>query len=92
MMSGAWAVGTAVAFTPNFQKGVVAAAKLLKLLARQPTIKDGSNTMPLSTVSHTFLVPILLKTLFLLFFYRKKLILTMIKSTLLIQLAEKQRS
>lgn len=70
-MSGAWAVGTAVAFTPNFQKGVVAAAKLLKLLARQPTIKDGSNTMPLSTVSIPVPVPILFKTLFSLFFIEK---------------------
>lgn len=33
-------MGNAVAFTPNFQKGVIASRKIFKLLNRTPAIKD----------------------------------------------------
>ncbi|KAI4470544.1 atp-binding cassette sub-family b [Holotrichia oblita] len=40
LITGAWSIGNAVAFTPNFQKGVTAADSVIRLLKRTPKIKD----------------------------------------------------
>nr|DAC81112.1 TPA_exp: multidrug resistance transporter 3 [Leptinotarsa decemlineata] len=39
-LSGAWSIGIALSFTPNFQKGFLAAGRLYSLLGRVPTIKN----------------------------------------------------
>lgn len=43
LISGAWSIGNAVAFTPNFQKGVAAADSVIQLLKRTPKIKNSDN-------------------------------------------------
>ncbi|XP_022920637.1 ATP-dependent translocase ABCB1-like [Onthophagus taurus] len=40
LISGAWSVGNAVAFTPNLQKGISAAASITRILRRVPNILD----------------------------------------------------
>lgn len=37
---GTVSIANALAFTPNLQKGLVAAAKIIRLLKRVPLIKD----------------------------------------------------
>ncbi|KRT86174.1 AAA protein, partial [Oryctes borbonicus] len=43
LISGAWSIGNAVAFTPNFQKGVTAADSIIRLLKRTPKIRNSEN-------------------------------------------------
>lgn len=42
---GTMSVANALAFTPNFQKGMSAAANIFHLLRRDPMIKDPHNTV-----------------------------------------------
>lgn len=37
---GAWSIGNALAFTPNFNKGLVAAEKIFALLGRVPLVRN----------------------------------------------------
>ncbi|XP_017777587.1 PREDICTED: multidrug resistance protein 1B-like isoform X2 [Nicrophorus vespilloides] len=48
MIAGAWAVGNALAFAPNLQKGVVSSGKLIRMLRRIPAIRDNQNSTSLS--------------------------------------------
>lgn len=43
LLMGTMSIGHALAFAPNFQKGMVAAAKIFNLLKRQPKIVDPVN-------------------------------------------------
>lgn len=40
---GTASVANALAFAPNFQKGLLAAGKVIKMLNRVPKIRDRSN-------------------------------------------------
>lgn len=42
---GSWSIGIAVAFSPNFQKGVVAANDTFALLHRVPKIRNYPNAI-----------------------------------------------
>lgn len=42
---GSWSIGTAVAFSPNFQKGVAAASDTFALLHRIPKIRNYPNAI-----------------------------------------------
>ncbi|GJQ81868.1 hypothetical protein Trydic_g9894 [Trypoxylus dichotomus] len=44
LISAAWSVGNVMAFSPNFQKGVIAANKMFNLMKREPKIKDDANS------------------------------------------------
>ncbi|KAK4873208.1 hypothetical protein RN001_015237 [Aquatica leii] len=41
----AWALGQALAFTPNFQKGVTAANRISQILNQVPLVRHGSNNL-----------------------------------------------
>ncbi|KAK4872647.1 hypothetical protein RN001_014676 [Aquatica leii] len=43
IVSSSWSLAQALAFTPNFQKGLVAANRISDLLNRVPAIRDGSS-------------------------------------------------
>lgn len=43
LITGAWSMGNAMAFTPNFQKAVLASAKMFKFFQRIPGIYDAPN-------------------------------------------------
>lgn len=40
---GTTTIANALAFTPNFQKGITAAARILKLINRAPIVSDSPN-------------------------------------------------
>lgn len=42
---GAWSIGNAVAYSPNFQKGLAAAHEVFKILNRVPKIRSFSNAL-----------------------------------------------
>ncbi|KAI4456368.1 atp-binding cassette sub-family b [Holotrichia oblita] len=44
LITAAWSVGNVMAFSPNFQKGIIAANKMFKLMKREPKIKDDANS------------------------------------------------
>lgn len=43
LIMGTTTIANALAFTPNFQKGLTAAARILKLINRVPVVTDSSN-------------------------------------------------
>ncbi|KAK4872648.1 hypothetical protein RN001_014677 [Aquatica leii] len=43
IVNSSWSLAQALAFTPNFQKGLVAANRISNLLNRVPSIRDGSS-------------------------------------------------
>lgn len=43
LIMGTTTIANALAFTPNFQKGITAAARILKLINRAPVVTDSSN-------------------------------------------------
>lgn len=45
MIVGSWSIGTAVAYAPNFQKGLIAAHDVFKILHRTPKIRNFSNAL-----------------------------------------------
>ncbi|XP_017777603.1 PREDICTED: multidrug resistance protein 1B [Nicrophorus vespilloides] len=45
LIMGTVSIANALAFTPNFQKGLQSAAKVLNLLRREPVIKNASNAL-----------------------------------------------
>lgn len=57
LISGAWSIGNAVAFTPNFQKGVTAADSVIRLLKRTPKIKDSDNASAYGWVVYLTFIP-----------------------------------
>lgn len=42
---GSWSIGTAVAYAPNFQKGLDASHEAFKVLHRIPKIRNFSNAL-----------------------------------------------
>ncbi|KAK5640086.1 hypothetical protein RI129_010897 [Pyrocoelia pectoralis] len=42
IITSSWSLGNALAFTPNFQKGLIAASRIFELFSRIPLIRDGS--------------------------------------------------
>lgn len=40
LITGAWSMGTAIAYTPNFQKGILSAKKIIQLINRVPLIRN----------------------------------------------------
>lgn len=48
MITSAWSVGNALAFSPNFQKGLIASNTIFHLFRRVPLIKDIANAKSLS--------------------------------------------
>ncbi|KAK4873210.1 hypothetical protein RN001_015239 [Aquatica leii] len=45
MTLSSWALGQALAFTPNFQKGVAAANRISHILNKKPLVRHGSNNV-----------------------------------------------
>ncbi|KAF2883638.1 hypothetical protein ILUMI_22510 [Ignelater luminosus] len=45
LITSSWSLANALAFTPNFQKGLIAANRILDLLSRVPKIQDGSENV-----------------------------------------------
>ncbi|KAK4872649.1 hypothetical protein RN001_014678 [Aquatica leii] len=45
IVCSSWSLSQALAFSPNFQKGLVAANRISNLLSRVPTIRDGSSNV-----------------------------------------------
>lgn len=43
LISGAWSMGAAIAFTPNFLKAIGASKKIVQLLNRKPLIRNAEN-------------------------------------------------
>ncbi|XP_072396487.1 ATP-dependent translocase ABCB1-like [Diabrotica undecimpunctata] len=45
MIVGTWSVGNALSLSPNFQKGLVAASRIITLLERQPVVQNMPNAL-----------------------------------------------
>lgn len=52
LIAGTMVVGQAAAFSPNLQKGVIAAAKIIDLLKRVPKVQDPKDPQEFNTVLH----------------------------------------
>jgi hypothetical protein len=44
---GSWSIGAAFSFSPNFQKGLMAADRIFALLSRVPKVKNASQPLHL---------------------------------------------
>jgi hypothetical protein len=44
---GSWSIGAAFSFSPNFQKGLIAAGRIFALLRRVPEVKNASQPLHL---------------------------------------------
>lgn len=51
---GTASIANALAFAPNFQKGLIAAGKVIKLLNRVPKVRDRYDAKPSSWVRFLF--------------------------------------
>lgn len=53
VITGTWGIGTAVAYSPNFYKGIAAAVDVFNMFDRIPHIRDSNNSSTQPWVIHS---------------------------------------